>query len=164
MPVRTIVSGLAEIMKIDEFEGRLTPFLLNIDPQNIYNISSHGSVLYTQGPDSEEGYTMTELLNPPLGAQPNDVVLIEGINYEPKTSLDFATTEKIFQDLTIDMNRIAKYQRKKYLNVSGKGILLSTYVKAAPIICESCPNNPGLKKEFIVKKKNIKELNELFNL
>lgn len=67
---RTIVSGLAKYVPIDELRGSLVVVLCNLKPRALKGIKSHGMLLAAYN----EEHSVVEPLRPPEGAKPGERV------------------------------------------------------------------------------------------
>jgi len=67
---RTIVSGLAKYVPLDELRGSLVVVLCNLKPRALKGVKSHGMLLAA----SDEAHTAVEPLRPPEGARPGERV------------------------------------------------------------------------------------------
>jgi tRNA-binding EMAP/Myf-like protein len=65
---RTIVSGLAKYVPLDELQGSLVVVLCNLKPRALRGVKSHGMLLAA----SNEAHTLVEPLRPPQGAKPGE--------------------------------------------------------------------------------------------
>ena len=99
---RTIVSGLAKFMTLNELENRLVLVAANLKPSKFAGVLSEGMVLAASNSDK----TLVELLEPPVSAKPGSRVTFEGYDIDKeqgilnpkhkifeKCSAEFAITE-----------------------------------------------------------------------
>lgn len=115
------LSGLVKFVPIEEMKDRIALFLCNLKPVKMRGINSEGMIMCTS--DSEK----CEILQPPAGCKPGDVVTVEG--YERKPDPQLNPKKKIFEtvqvDLKINNNKEATYKGRPW-NVAGKGPALSS--------------------------------------
>ncbi len=94
--VRTVVSGLVKFVAEDGLLDHLVVLLCNLKPAKMRGIESQAMVLgcEAQGPD---GVLKVELLIPPAGSVPGDVVTVEGFTGVPEKVL--APKKKVWETL-----------------------------------------------------------------
>ena len=71
---RTVISGLANFVPLDDMQGRMVAVVCNLKPVKMRGIMSSGMVLC----GSNEEHTEVEILDPPAGAQPGEHLMLEG--------------------------------------------------------------------------------------
>jgi len=129
---RTIVSGLANYIPLEELEGRMCTVLCNLKPAKMRGVESAGMVLC--GSDNDEG--KVQLLEPPADAEIGERINVEG--YEepmPDPVLKSKTQQKVWprvaEDLKTDGEGRAVYKGKPLL--TSAGTLRCPDLKDAPI-------------------------------
>jgi methionine--tRNA ligase beta chain len=110
---RTIISGLAKFIKLEDLIGKKVVVVCNLKPSKMRGIMSEGMVLAASiGSDGDE---KVELLEPSAGALVGELIMIEGF---PKFESDGGAKSKSFIEtwkrvaamLVTDENRQATYQ------------------------------------------------------
>ncbi|KRY33261.1 Tyrosine--tRNA ligase, cytoplasmic [Trichinella spiralis] len=81
---RTIVSGLAQHYHLDDLCDRFVVVLCNLKPAKLRGILSNGMVLCA----SSESPRRVQLIEPPEGSSPGDVIYAEGIERHPDDVLN----------------------------------------------------------------------------
>jgi methionyl-tRNA synthetase len=77
--LRTIASGVSKHITLDNFVGAYVVVLCNLKPRTIKEYVSQGMVLCAQTADASK----IELLSPPEGSNPGDIVTFEGYERKP---------------------------------------------------------------------------------
>lgn len=117
---RTVVSGLVKHVPINEMENRMVVLLCNLKPAKMRGVTSEAMVMCASTPDK------VEILVPPEGAVPGDLVHIDGYPRLPDAVLN--PKKKIFEtvapDLKTDGQRIATFKGAPF-TVPGKGTVFS---------------------------------------
>lgn len=117
---RTVVSGLVRFVSLEEMQNRMVVVLCNLKPAKMRGITSQAMVMCASTPDK------VEILTPPEGSQPGDLVEFEGYTRNPDSVLN--PKKKIFEtcapDLKTDANKVAVYKGIPF-TVAGKGIVVS---------------------------------------
>merc|ERR1712241_124638 len=102
---RTVISGLVKFIPEAEMQDRLVVVLCNLKPSKMRGIVSEAMVMCASTPER------VEILMPPEGSKPGDVVTVEGFERNPDAQLN--PKKKIFEacapDLKVDSNGIAVY-------------------------------------------------------
>mmetsp|Transcript_10181 Transcript_10181/g.23836 ORF Transcript_10181/g.23836 Transcript_10181/m.23836 type:complete len:872 (+) Transcript_10181:59-2674(+) len=117
---RTIVSGLANYIPLEEMQGRMCTVLCNLKPAKMRGVESAGMVLC--GSDNENG--KVQLLEPPAGAKIGERVTVEGYDEPtPDPVLKSKTQQKVWprvaEDLKTDAEGRAVYKGKPLLTSAG---------------------------------------------
>lgn len=81
--IRKIASGLQKFIPIEGMENQLVIVLTNLKAKPLAGFPSHGMVLCAETPDK----SAVELITPPEGSQPGDLVFFEGQGREPPEQL-----------------------------------------------------------------------------
>nr|XP_053650325.1 aminoacyl tRNA synthase complex-interacting multifunctional protein 1-like [Cherax quadricarinatus] len=117
---RTVVSGLVRFIPVEEMQNRMAVLLCNLKPAKMRGITSEAMVMCASSPDK------VEILTPPEGSQPGDLVEFEGYTRNPDSVLN--PKKKIFEtcapDLKTDANKVAVYKGVPF-TVPGKGIIIA---------------------------------------
>jgi len=71
---RTVISGLANFVPLEEMQGRMVAVVCNLKPAKMRGIMSAGMVLC----GSNEDHTKVEILDPPAGAQAGEHLMLDG--------------------------------------------------------------------------------------
>ena len=118
--IRTIASGLKEFVPIEKMQDALVLVVYNLLPRKMGEFISNGMVLAAQTPDK----TTIELLSPPEGSQPGDIVTIEGFERKPIEKLHKSSKKNQFflvsPDFQIDENGVAKYKDAVWSTTKGE--------------------------------------------
>ncbi|KAG7168632.1 Aminoacyl tRNA synthase complex-interacting multifunctional protein 1-like [Homarus americanus] len=118
--IRTVISGLVRHIPLEEMQNRVVVLLCNLKPANMRGIASEAMIMCASTPDK------VEILAPPAGSQPGDLIEFEGYTRNPDAVLN--PKKKIFEtcapDLKTDANKVAMYKGIPF-TVPGKGIVLS---------------------------------------
>ncbi|KAM8713535.1 hypothetical protein ACLKA7_013799 [Drosophila subpalustris] len=121
---RTVVSGLVKFVPIEEMQNRLVVVLCNLKPAKMRGVLSEAMVMCASTADK------VEVLSPPAGAVPGDLVHCEGYTRQPDAQLN--PKKKVFEtcapDLMTNAELVACYKGSP-LHVPGKGKLLSQTLK-----------------------------------
>lgn len=123
--VRTVVSGLVKFVPIEEMQNRMVIVLCNLKPAKMRGVMSEAMVMCASSPDK------VEVMNPPAGSVPGDLIQCEGIARNPDSPF-MNPKKKIFEsvapDLKVNGELIGTYKGAK-LFVEGKGPILSQTLK-----------------------------------
>jgi aminoacyl tRNA synthase complex-interacting multifunctional protein 1 len=118
---RTIISGLVKHVPIEEMKDRLVVVLCNLKPAKMRGILSEGMVMCASSPDK------VEILNPPPGVVPGDVIEFDGYTRNPDPVMN--PKKKIFEtvapDLKTNDSKVATYKGVPF-SVSGKGVVAAS--------------------------------------
>ncbi|XP_004536852.3 aminoacyl tRNA synthase complex-interacting multifunctional protein 1 [Ceratitis capitata] len=121
---RTVVSGLVKFVPLEEMQNRLVVVLCNLKPAKMRGVTSEAMVMCASTPDK------VEILSPPAGALPGDLVHCEGYTRQPDGQLN--PKKKIFEtcapDLKTNDELVACYKGAALL-VPGKGKIVSQTLK-----------------------------------
>ncbi|XP_015607250.1 tyrosine--tRNA ligase, cytoplasmic [Cephus cinctus] len=129
---RTIVSGLANFVPLEEMKDRLVVVLCNLKAANLRGIQSHGMVLCSS---TDQPTKQVEPLRPPSDAVPGEKVLVEG--YEEGVPDDILNPkkkvwDKLQVDLIVNGNGEAAWAGNALLTASN-GKITSDTLKNVPI-------------------------------
>jgi tRNA-binding EMAP/Myf-like protein len=81
---RQIISGLRKFYSLEEMMGRLLVVVANLKPSKLKGTLSAGMVLCAATAD----HSKVELVNPPAGSVPGDVINAKGIAANPDAKVD----------------------------------------------------------------------------
>ncbi|CAH2238403.1 jg21108 [Pararge aegeria aegeria] len=125
---RTVVSGLVNHVPIDEMKDRIVMVLCNLKPVKMRGVTSEAMVMCASSPDK------VEVLIPPNGAIPGDLVTCEGYPREPEPQLN--PKKKIFEtcapDLKTNDDCVACYKGSA-LVILGKGPVKAPTLKGVNV-------------------------------
>merc|ERR1712183_885222 len=103
---RQVISGLVKFIPEAEMQDRLVVVLCNLKPSKMRGIMSEAMVMCASTPDK------VEILAPPPGSKPGDLVLVEGFTRRPDDVLN--PKKKIFEscapDLKVNGEKLATYK------------------------------------------------------
>ncbi|XP_026463039.1 tyrosine--tRNA ligase, cytoplasmic-like [Ctenocephalides felis] len=127
---RTVVSGLANYVPLEEMQNRMVVVLCNLKPAKMRGVESQGMVLCA----SVDEPKAVEPLNVPEGAKPGDVIKVEGYDGAPDAQLNpkKKVWEKLQVDLKVNENGEAVWQGTPLLCPSGLKLTSKT-LKNVPI-------------------------------
>ncbi|XP_059622687.1 aminoacyl tRNA synthase complex-interacting multifunctional protein 1 [Phlebotomus argentipes] len=121
---RTVVSGLVKFVPLEEMKDRLVVVLCNLKPAKMRGVTSEAMVMCASSPDK------VEVLSPPAGALPGDLVHCQGFERCPDAQLN--PKKKIFEtcapDLKTNSDLVACF-RDAALEVPGKGVVRAQTLK-----------------------------------
>lgn len=92
---RTVVSGLVKHIPIDQMRDRLVVVLCNLKPAKMRGILSEAMVMCASSPEK------VELMSPPPGSVPGDLVHCEGYTRNPDAQMN--PKKKIFETVAPDL-------------------------------------------------------------
>lgn len=122
---RTIVSGLVKHVPIEEMQGRIAVFLLNLKPAKMRGVMSEGMIMCANTREK------VEILVPPAGAQIGERISFDG--YEGEPDLPFMNPKKkIFEavqpEFLVNAEGVATY-KGSFFKIEGKGLVTSPTVR-----------------------------------
>lgn len=127
---RTVVSGLAGLVPMEQLQDRLGVFLCNLKPAKMRGIESSAMLMCA----SVEEPRAVEPLNPPEGSAPGDKVFVEGYEDgtpDEKLNPKKKTWEKLQPDFRISAVCVAEFQGSPMMTKLGTVTCAS--LKGAPI-------------------------------
>jgi methionine--tRNA ligase beta chain len=134
--VRTVISGLAKYIPLDELPGRLVVVVCNLKPSKMRGILSEGMLLAASIP-MENGDELVELLTPPPSAVVGELVNIEGMAtpvpdpmLKSKTALDMY--KRVSSEFKTNINGEATFGGDRRFTVGGLACTVAS-LKDAPI-------------------------------
>ncbi|RVE54034.1 hypothetical protein evm_001437 [Chilo suppressalis] len=117
---RTVVSGLVNHVPIEEMRNKIVMVLCNLKPVKMRGVTSEAMVMCASSPEK------VEVLIPPNGAIPGDLVTCEGYPRTPEVQLN--PKKKIFEtcapDLKTNREKVACYKGSPLI-VLGKGPIIA---------------------------------------
>jgi len=103
---RTVISGLVKFIPEPEMQDRLVVVLCNLKPSKMRGILSEAMVMCASTPEK------VEILAPPAGSKPGDLVTVAGFTRQPDAQLN--PKKKIFEacapDLKVNDMKQATYK------------------------------------------------------
>lgn len=99
---RTVISGLAKFVTLEELSNRLVVVLCNLKPSKMRGIESKGMVLCTSNSD----HTVVEPIIVPESSKPGDRIVFEGCGGSPDEQLN--PKKKVWEKLQVDLKTNAK--------------------------------------------------------
>jgi len=117
---RIVISGLVKHVPLEAMQNRLVILLCNLKPAKMRGITSEAMVMCASTPEK------VEILVPPPGVVPGDIVDFEGFTRNPDAVLN--PKKKIFEtvapDLMTNAEKVATYKGIPF-TVKGKGVVVS---------------------------------------
>uniref|UniRef100_A0A8D8Y6F3 Aminoacyl tRNA synthase complex-interacting multifunctional protein 1 n=1 Tax=Cacopsylla melanoneura TaxID=428564 RepID=A0A8D8Y6F3_9HEMI len=92
---RTVVSGLVKFVPIEQMQNRMVVLLCNLKPAKMRGVTSEAMVMCASTPDK------VEILAPPAGSKPGDLIHVEGYVRNPDPVLN--PKKKIFETVAPDL-------------------------------------------------------------
>uniref|UniRef100_A0A182RLP2 tRNA-binding domain-containing protein n=1 Tax=Anopheles funestus TaxID=62324 RepID=A0A182RLP2_ANOFN len=121
---RTVISGLVKYVPIEQMQDRMVVALCNLKPAKMRGILSEAMVMCASSPDG------VEILAPPEGAVPGDLVHVEGYPRVPDVVMN--PKKKIFETVAPDLKTngelVACYKEGSFV-VPGKGTVKAQTLK-----------------------------------
>ncbi|XP_018576697.1 aminoacyl tRNA synthase complex-interacting multifunctional protein 1 [Anoplophora glabripennis] len=125
---RTVCSGLVKHIPIDQLKDIHVVLLCNLKPVKMRGITSEAMVMCAS---SEAG---VEVLSPPKGSKPGDLVQCEGYTRQPDAVMN--PKKKIFETVAPDLHTNDDLQacyKNTPFQVEGKGLCLAKTLKNVPV-------------------------------
>jgi len=125
---RQVISGLVKHIPIEEMQDRMVVILCNLKPAKMRGIMSEAMVMCASTPEK------VEVLAPPSGAEPGDVVTVPGFEgapdemIKPTNKKAVSIFEQVAPDLKTNDNGEASYKGVAW-EVKGKGSITSQSLK-----------------------------------
>lgn len=121
---RTVVSGLVKHIPIEEMQNRMVVVLCNLKPAKMRGVTSEAMVMCASTADK------VEIMSPPEGAVPGDLISCEGFPRNPDPIMN--PKKKIFEtvapDLLVNGDLVGTYKGAALI-VEGKGPMKSQTLK-----------------------------------
>ncbi|KAH8402322.1 hypothetical protein KR009_011347 [Drosophila setifemur] len=121
---RTVVSGLVKFVPLEEMQNRLVVVMCNLKPAKMRGVTSEAMVMCASTPDK------VEVLSPPAGAVPGDLVHCEGYARQPDAQLN--PKKKVFETCAPDLktnDALVACYKGAALHVPGKGNVVAQTLK-----------------------------------
>ncbi|XP_054741294.1 aminoacyl tRNA synthase complex-interacting multifunctional protein 1 [Anastrepha obliqua] len=121
---RTVVSGLVKFVPLEEMQNRLVIVLCNLKPAKMRGVTSEAMVMCASTADK------VEVLSPPAGAVPGDLVHCEGYPRQPDAQLN--PKKKVFETCAPDLrtnDQLVACYKGAALHVPGKGNIVAQTLK-----------------------------------
>lgn len=122
---RTVVSGLAEYVPLEELQDRLVVMMCNLKPVNMRGIKSE-AMLMAASVTGTDGKRQVIPLNPPAECKPGDRVVVKGYEHETAGEPDeqLNPKKKIFEalkpDLCTSSEGVAEYKGSPLVTSAGQ--------------------------------------------
>lgn len=115
--IRCIASGLQKLVKIEDMQNAMCVVLCNLKAKKLADYMSHGMVLCAETPDRLQA----ELLKPPEGSQPGDVIVFEGYERRPPDALNPKKNprDNVQPKLSVNSQGIAVFEDIPFLTSNG---------------------------------------------
>jgi len=129
---RNVISGLVKHIPLDEMQNRMVVLLCNLKPAKMRGILSEAMVMCASTPDK------VEILAPPEGAVPGDIVTVAGFEgtpdevIKPTNKKQVSVFEQVAPDLKTNDNCDATYKGVVW-EVAGKGVVKAQTLTAVQI-------------------------------
>jgi len=126
---RTIISGLVKHYELEQMQGRMAVFLVNLKPAKMRGIMSQGMIMCASTPDK------VEILEVPQGAQIGDTVYCEGFQGEPdlpQMNPKKKIWEQVQPDLHVNASGVATYKGGAF-TIASKGQCKAPTMRDCPI-------------------------------
>jgi len=121
---RQVISGLVKHIPIDQMQNRSVVILCNLKPAKMRGIMSEAMVMCASTPEK------VEILAPPAGAQPGDIVTVPGFEgtpdelIKPTNKKAVSIFEQVAPELKTNDKKEATYKGVAW-EVKGKGSIVS---------------------------------------
>ncbi|KAG0204097.1 hypothetical protein BGX28_003858 [Mortierella sp. GBA30] len=118
--VRTVVSGLAKYIPLEEMQNRLVCAVCNLKPGKFQGILSSAMLLAGSSLDD----SVVELLQPPAGLEAGDLIQFDGFAQADRTSPEKLNPkhlifEKVSAEFTISASGLALYKELEFKTKAG---------------------------------------------
>ena len=122
--IRLIASGLQKHVKIEDMRGAICVVLCNLKAKKLAGYMSHGMVMCAETKERD----VIELLMPPEGSQPGDLVRIRGYERRPPEQLNPKKNpwDNVCPLLRVDENGVAKFENAEL--ETDKGVIRSNKI------------------------------------
>lgn len=121
---RNVVSGLVKFVPLEALSNRMVVVLCNLKQSKIRGVLSEAMVMCASTPEN------VEVLEPPLGSVPGDIISVNGFPRNPDKVLK--VFEEIAQDLKTNENLQATYKGIPW-TVADKGVVIAASLKNVKI-------------------------------
>ena len=115
--IRSIGSGVQKFIPIEEMKDQLVIVLCNLKARKLAGFESHGMLLCAETMDKSQ----VELLIPPTGSNPGDLITFEGYERKPPETLNVKKNpwDTVAPKLVIDGNGFACYDNIQFKAPNG---------------------------------------------
>ncbi|KAJ1641342.1 hypothetical protein T492DRAFT_583087 [Pavlovales sp. CCMP2436] len=118
---RTVVSGLAGLIPLEELKGARVVVICNLKPATMKGVESKAMVLCASS--ELDGVKLVQIVTPPEGAPPGERVLFPGFEGEPETNPNAIKKKKIWEtvapDLKTNASCVATYRGVPFTTSKG---------------------------------------------
>lgn len=125
---RTVVSGLVKFIPIEQMQDRMVVIMCNLKPAKMRGVTSEAMVMCASTPEK------VEVLSPPAGSVPGDLVHCDGYSRNPDAQLN--PKKKIFETCAPDLqtnNALAACYKGSPWSIPGKGLILAQTLKSVQV-------------------------------
>ncbi|KAJ1473165.1 hypothetical protein T484DRAFT_1637390, partial [Baffinella frigidus] len=112
---RTIISGLANFVPLEEMQGRLVAVLCNLKPAKMRGIMSEGMVLC--GSNAE--HTAVQILEPPAGSEVGEHLYLDSFGLMKPSKSQQGIWKMVAPDMKLDGEGRAVYRDKLFSTAKG---------------------------------------------
>eukprot|EP00743_Colponemidia_sp_Colp-15_P002983 GILK01003226.1.p1 GENE.GILK01003226.1~~GILK01003226.1.p1 ORF type:complete len:1089 (-),score=195.65 GILK01003226.1:79-3345(-) len=114
---RQVVSGLVKYIPLEQMQNRMVVVLCNLKPSKLRGQDSQAMVMAA---NNEDG-SVVELVTPPAGAKPGDLISFEGLDCTPETNVKAVAKiwETVAPHLKTDGAKIATCDGRAFLTSNG---------------------------------------------
>ena len=126
--LRTVVSGLVKFVPIEEMQNRMVVVLCNLKPAKMRGVTSEAMVMCASTPEK------VEILSPPIGSVPGDLVHCDGYARKPDAQMN--PKKKIFETVAPFLKTNDSLQacyKDAAWTVPDKGHVLSQTLKSVQV-------------------------------
>jgi aminoacyl tRNA synthase complex-interacting multifunctional protein 1 len=115
--IRCIASGLQKLVPIENMQNAMCVVLCNLKPKKLADYMSHGMILCAETPDRQTA----ELLQPPEGSQPGDLITFEGYERRPPEALNAKKNpwDNVQPKLNLNDKGVACYETIPFMTPKG---------------------------------------------
>ena len=115
---RTIVSGLKNYIKTEDFQGKMVIVAANLKASKFGGVLSQGMVLAASNSDK----SIIELLEAPQGSEIGECITFDGLEYKPDQVLN--PKHKVFEKCSVDFTTsdelVAQFQGLSFKTKAGE--------------------------------------------
>lgn len=125
---RTVVSGLVKFVPIEQMQDRMVVIMCNLKPAKMRGVLSEAMVMCASTPEK------VEVLSPPAGSVPGDLVHCDGYSRNPDAQLN--PKKKVFETCAPDLktnDQLAACYKGSPWTVPGKGQILAETLKSVSV-------------------------------
>ena len=116
--IRTIASGLRGVLTEDQMLNAMVVVVCNLKPRAMGSFTSAGMVLCGQLSDKSK----CDLLSPPAGSKPGDIITFEGVSRDPPAQLPAKKSpwETVQPKLAVNAQGVCVWDDKPFTTPSGQ--------------------------------------------